>query len=171
MRGKVPLTFLALLAILGSLVPAALAQGPAPTTPPPVAPEKVEGEGEEALSSPAIEYRSGPLAFSYIYTDTPGLAIPDAGCPNYVTATINVPDSFFIGDLNVGVWIAHTWRSDLDMYLQGPDGTTVELYTDPDGSADNINVLFDESSPNAADSVNHNPPPPYYYVVWNPRAT
>ncbi len=167
MRRGTPLALLALLAILGGMVPAALAQGPTP--PPSVAPEKVEGEEETALSSPTVEYRAGPLAYSYVYTNSTPLAIPDYGCPNYVTSTIVVSDSFFIGDLNVGVWIAHTWRSDLDMYLQGPDGTTVELYTDPDGSADNINVLFDESSPNVADSNNHNPPPPYYYVTWNPE--
>ena len=168
MKRQIPLTLLALLAILGSLVPAALAQGPAPTPPPPVAPEKASEE-ETALEAPQSLFRAGPLAVSYVYTNSTPLAIPDAGCPNYVVSTIAVPDSFSIGDLNVGVWIAHTWRSDLDMYLQGPDGTTVELYTDPDGSADNINVLFDESSPNPADSVNHNPPPPYYYVSWNPE--
>jgi PKD repeat protein/subtilisin-like proprotein convertase family protein len=163
---------LLLTAFLGSPVAAQEPEAQPQAAPPKV--EKVDPDAEsvDILYGPrsTLATEDEILSATYVYTGTPALAIPDNGCSTgYVTATISVPDSFSIGDLNVGTWIEHTYRGDLDMYLEGPDGTLVELYTDPDSSADNINVLYDESSPNAADSVNHNPPPPYYYVTWKPE--
>ena len=108
------------------------------------------------------------LGVTHEYTNTTPLAIPDGQCPTTVTSTITVPDTFAIADLNVGLWIAHTWRSDVNVTLTSPTGTTVQLVQDADSSADNLNVLLDDSSANAPDSANHNVPPPYYYVTWHP---
>ncbi|MCA9977114.1 MAG: DUF11 domain-containing protein, partial [Anaerolineales bacterium] len=112
------------------------------------------------------------LATTYVYTATPSVAIPDNGCSagTYATSTITVADSFVISDLNVGIWATHTWRSDMDFRLYHPDGTSIDLLLDPDGSADNLNALLDDSSPNAAssDTTNHLPPPPYYTAWYYP---
>lgn len=123
--------------------------------------------GETAPAIPLSETNGSILSVSYVYTNSTPVAIPDASCPTRVTSVINVPDSFIVGDLNVGLWIPHTWRSDINVQLRAPNGTTVvQLVQDPDGSADNINALIDDGSPNIPDSVNHNPPPPYYYAWW-----
>ncbi|NPA34409.1 MAG: hypothetical protein GXO48_05720 [Chlorobi bacterium] len=63
-----------------------------------------------------------------------GISIPDGGCPTPTTSTINVTgvgtiDNTF-GLVQVCVYITHTWRSDIDMYLVAPDGTRIELSTD-----------------------------------------
>ncbi|MEW6757680.1 MAG: kelch repeat-containing protein [Acidobacteriota bacterium] len=113
--------------------------------------------------------QSAPLATSYEYVNATPVAILDNTCATGgATSTIHVPDSFLIADLKVGLWISHTYRGDLEATLTSPLGTVVQLIQDPDGGADNVNVLLDDASPNVPDSVNHNAPPPYYYVTWHP---
>jgi uncharacterized repeat protein (TIGR01451 family) len=129
---------------------------------------KVEGN-EEAAGGLLTPLPQGIMAVPYVYTNTTPVAIPDSGCGSgiYVTSTISIPDNFLIGDLNVGLWVPHTWRSDLEIRLRAPDGTTlIQLVQDADGSADNINALIDDASPNAPDAVNHPAPPPYYTAWW-----
>ena len=63
------------------------------------------------------------------------LDIPDKGT---VTSMISVPDALTVGDINVTVDIAHTRDKDLDVFLVGPDGTQVELFTDVGGNGDNF---------------------------------
>jgi uncharacterized repeat protein (TIGR01451 family) len=97
------------------------------------------------------------------YTNTTPLPIPDAQCSSgWVSSVISVPDTFFVADVNVGIWMTHTWRSDVEMQLRAPDGTTVLLMADVGSSADNINALFDDSAPGPPDTTTHAPPPPYY---------
>ncbi len=96
--------------------------------------------------------------------------MPDSQCSaGWVSSIINVPDSFFIADVNVGIWMTHTYRGDVEMQLRSPDGTTVLLIADLGGGADNINALFDDSAPGPPDSTSHTPPPPYYTDhPWTP---
>lgn len=97
------------------------------------------------------------------YLNTTPLAVPDSSCSTgWVSSVITVPDSFFIADVNVGIWMTHTYRGDVEMQLRAPDGTTVLLIADLGGGADNINALFDDSAPAGPDSTNHTAPPPYY---------
>src|SRR6185295_19207926 len=64
--------------------------------------------------------------------DIPGAAItiPDpaagASCTASITRTINVP-SLQIADINIGLNITHTRRSDVRVTLTSPAGTTVAL--------------------------------------------
>lgn len=46
--------------------------------------------------------------------------------------------SEFIADLAVVLDILHSWDSDLDVWLQSPEGTRVELFTDVGGSGQNF---------------------------------
>ena len=81
---------------------------------------------------------------------TPATASFTAALKNYSSSavkqlpdlsTIDVPitvaDIGTITDLNIRVRLNHTYVSDLDIYLIGPDGTIVELTTDNGGSGDN----------------------------------
>lgn len=80
-----------------------------------------------------------------LYASTSSLAIPDVAT---ITSTINVPDSYIIGDINVTIDLDHTYDDDLDVFLIGPDGTRVELFTDVGGSGNNFRntTLDDEAS-------------------------
>jgi subtilisin-like proprotein convertase family protein len=75
------------------------------------------------------------------------------------TVLLNTPDSGFhtIVDVNVRVRIDHATVADIDMYLIGPDGTTVQLATDVGGTNDDFGsgatdctgvfTTFDDESP------------------------
>ncbi len=91
---------------------------------------KNQGEGARQLS------KLGLMAQTTVCSSgcPAGNSIPDNGCPTYQTYTINVSG---VGTINssfgltqVCVYLTHTWRSDIDMYLVAPDGTRVELSTD-----------------------------------------
>ena len=87
------------------------------------------------------------------YTVNPGTSISTSGNVTY-TETINVPDSFTIGDVNITINISHTWNEDLDIYLISPTGTRVELSTDNGGNGDNYSATFDDASGNTLPTSN-----------------
>ena len=76
----------------------------------------------------------------------PPLAIgPDAG--SLISSIINFASDNVINDINVTINLNHTWNSDLDIFLTGPDGTVVELSTDNGDSSDNyIDTVFDDDA-------------------------
>ncbi len=97
---------------------------------------------------------SAPQA-AYTYHNNTPVAVPDDSCTTGNTvATITVPDSFYVSDLNVGLCITHSFRADLQIQLRGPDGTTVtQVLWAQGGSADNVSVLFDDSAASVIDGT------------------
>jgi len=77
--------------------------------------------------------------------DPPTVTMPPAGAapPSIIT----VPDNFIIQDVDVLVNVQHTWRDDVVLRLQAPDGTLVPLTGTTDGicgGEDNLNAIFDD---------------------------
>jgi subtilisin-like proprotein convertase family protein len=85
-----------------------------------------------------------PLIHRFESDDVPR-SIPDRGT---TIATLQIPSGLSIADLDVGLDITHTFDGDLDVYLQAPDGTRVELFTDVGGGGANFvgTVLDDEAN-------------------------
>lgn len=78
-------------------------------------------------------------------TDTP-ITI-DAGPPNTITSTLNVPAGGVIADLNViDLEGTHSWVSDLTFILESPEGTSVVLVNEACDQEDNFDVNFDDQS-------------------------
>ena len=77
-----------------------------------------------------------PLSVTANYT-TGGLStpIPDVST---IQSSLVVSDTGVASDVNVRIRLNHTFDADLDIFLIGPDGTTVELSTDNGGSGDNF---------------------------------
>ncbi|MHC4704501.1 MAG: proprotein convertase P-domain-containing protein, partial [Planctomycetota bacterium] len=71
-----------------------------------------------------------------------GLPIPDND-PCGVSHTIDVPDSFTLGDVDVDVMIEHTWIGDLEIEVEHL-GTTVTLWNRICGNSDDLDVIFDD---------------------------
>lgn len=84
------------------------------------------------------------------YTNTTsGNIVDSTNCATTVTRTFVVGTSYTLSDVNLGVLISHTYRSDLGITLTSPGGTTVQIMTNVGGAADNLNVLFDDEAAGA----------------------
>jgi len=81
-------------------------------------------------------------------------AITDNSCFNKI---FNMPISTLITDITMEINIDHTWRADLDITLQSPAGTIVNLTSDNGGSRNNLYVFFDDlaSTSITADTTTH----------------
>lgn len=82
-------------------------------------------------------------------TSTPALAIPDNQCatPTYVTDDIVFTETGTITDVNVRVAMTHTWRGDLEFFVDySVGGGPVNLALDHDGSSDNYFATFDDQA-------------------------
>ncbi|HXG12711.1 MAG TPA: proprotein convertase P-domain-containing protein [Gemmataceae bacterium] len=83
---------------------------------------------------------------TYASTDVPRPILDEAT----VTSTLTVADGFLIGDVNVTLNIRHTFDSDLEVFLIGPDGTRVELFTAVGGFGENFtNTTLDDEAATA----------------------
>lgn len=95
------------------------------------------------------------------------------GVVNDLERTFAVTGLSNVTDLNVGLVASHTWRGDMDVRLESPVGTEVQLIT-PDtsgaGNDDNYNIeLSDENlevvNTGSHDAVNDIDPPYYEFYV------
>lgn len=136
-----------------------------------VAPEYVAAER-------ARDTGNAPLA-AFAYHNNTAAPVPDNSCATgYAAATITVPDAFFVSDLDVGLCVTHTWRSDLRIQLRGPDGTTVrQVLWNQGSSADNVSVRFDDSAAGSIDNATAHDvtgcsaSPPTYAYTFRPFQT
>lgn len=113
---------------------------------------------------------SAPAAAQTVnqYTNTTaGNIVDSTNCAVTVTRTFTVGTSYTVSDVNLGVFLTHTYRSDLRISLTSPGGTTVNVMTNTGGSGDNLNDLFDDEAASAIASHNATvtdpttAPPPY----------
>lgn len=112
------------------------------------------------------------------YSNATTGAITDVNCGTaaQITRTFTVPTSAIIGDVDLGVLLTHTFRSDLRITLRSPGGITVNVMTNTAGSGDNLNDRFDDEA--AANISTHNatvtdpvtPAPPPYSHSFQPTS-
>jgi uncharacterized repeat protein (TIGR01451 family) len=74
-------------------------------------------------------------------------------CTAPLVRNFTVGTSYTVSGVDIGVFATHTWRGDLRMTLQAPDGTRVQIVNGDTNniSGDNFNVRLDDS---AAQTVN-----------------
>lgn len=70
---------------------------------------------------------------------SPGISIPDGGS---IVSEINVDGSGILSDIEVELDITHTWRGDLIVELEAPDGQRVSLHARGGGDADHLQRTF-----------------------------
>ncbi len=72
--------------------------------------------------------------------------LPD-DAESVTTSTITITDDFIVRDVNVTLNLDHTYVSDLDINLIGPNGVSVSLASAICGDCDNfINTVFDDEA-------------------------
>ena len=80
-----------------------------------------------------------------------------------------------VGDVDLSVLITHTYRGDLELLLESPDGTRVQM-TNRNGGAggNNLNVDFDDEAAtgyaSASTSANHSATAPPYENTFSPES-
>ncbi len=98
------------------------------------------------------------------------------GTAGIVTRTFVVGTSYIVGDVDLGILLSHTYRSDLRVTLSSPAGTTINIMQNTAGSGDNLHDLFSDEA--AAAIATHNgtvtdplvPAPPPYSHSFKPSA-
>ncbi len=96
-----------------------------------------------AFAQPAL----AQTTTTYVNT-TNGTISAATPCTSPLVRTFVVGDTFTVADVDLGVFITHTWRGDSRITLTSPDGTSVQL-VDGDAnstSGDNFNVLLDDAA-------------------------
>jgi subtilisin-like proprotein convertase family protein len=77
---------------------------------------------------------------------SPELSIPDGDLIG-ISSAVSISTPFPVLDVDVLVSIEHSYDDDIDIYLIGPDGTTVELSTDNGGFGNDYDgSLFDDAA-------------------------
>ncbi len=109
------------------------------------------------------------------YTNTTVGTINDVDCAlTPVTRTFTVPTSYIVSDIDLGVQLSHTYRSDLRISLKSPAGTTVNVMGNTGGSTSNLNDKFNDQ---AAASITTHPATqldgttPLYADVYQPGSS
>lgn len=97
----------------------------------------VQSSGHGAFNLP-LTLPSGTAGWGVSFADDNPRAIPDGGS---VTSTVNaVSFSGPLASVQLSLFISHSYDADLDIYLEAPDGTQVELSTDNGGSGNSYGV-------------------------------
>lgn len=99
----------------------------------------------------AIILGAGMASAQITHSSSPAIAIDDNSCatPAYNSDTINFPEAGTISDANISVAFTHTWRGDLQFYVDySVGGGPVDLVapTGHDGSGDNYHATFDSDA-------------------------
>lgn len=119
--------------------------------------------GSIALASAFLALSAGAAtAQTFSYAGAP-VAIPDngpevfapitvVGVPTVGVFTVSIDGTLCAGPATVG--IDHTFVADLDIYLESPTGTRVELSTDNGGSGDHFcQTVFDDTAGSSITTV------------------
>jgi len=75
--------------------------------------------------------------------------------------TFNVTDDFTVADVDLGFQADHTWRGDINLRLQSPTGTIVQLITTNiggGGNLDNYNIILNDAASTLINTAPHNTP-------------
>ena len=111
------------------------------------------------------------------YTNSTAGVINDSTCGGAVlNRDFIVAPSYTINDVNIGILLTHSYRSDLRITLRSPTGTTINVMLNTAGDGDNVNDLFDDEAATAI--AGHNatvtdpttPAPPPYSHSHRPTA-
>ncbi len=114
--------------------------------------EGFRGQSGVALDGDGDGNPGGDFVFPFRVLSTAFYGAIDVTMPirdlQRTISEIFVSDDFVLKDVDVFLDIEHSFTADLDIFLQGPDGTRVALLSDVGGSGDHFRrtILDDEAS-------------------------
>ena len=83
---------------------------------------------------------------TYSNTATGAISETATPCTAPLVRNFTVAANAQVTDVNIGVQLTHSYRGDLRATLVSPTGTVVNLITNVGTSANNLNILFDDSA-------------------------
>ncbi|MFI0427437.1 MAG: S8 family serine peptidase, partial [Flavobacterium sp.] len=109
-------------------------------------------------SSAIKSFQTGTIGCGYTYSNGTNVTISNATDNSgalamgngWSVSTINVPNSFAIGDANINLLLQHTYIQDLTIYLEAPNGTYTIVAQEVCGDNDNIDATFIDSGSTVA---------------------
>lgn len=126
----------------------------------------------------ALLWSAGARAQTSTFSNTTAGTINNTTtCTAPLVRNFTVGASFTVSDVNIGVLATHTWRGDLQITLQAPNGTRIQLVNGDinNVSGDNFNVLLDDSGTQLVNTdgntVNHTTTAPPYQNSFIPNAS
>lgn len=122
-----------------------------------------------ALVALAFSHAASAQTTTTYVEGTDGTINNTTTCTAPLVRNFSVTTSFTVGDVDLGVYITHTYRGDLRMTLQAPDGTRVQLVNGNSNtiSGDNFNVRLNDTgtqqvnSDSATAAHSTTAPPPF----------
>lgn len=118
---------------------------------------------------------SAQVSSQYI-NNTSGAINASVACPTPLVRNFTVTASGTVSDVNIGILASHTWRGDIQVTLQSPSGTRVQLVNGDVNliGGDNLNVLLDDSASQFvntdAANGNHTTTAPPFQNTFKPNA-
>ena len=100
----------------------------------------------------ATQFASAGVLIWFDCTDCP-LLIPPSGAFGTTESVLDIDDSRTIEELDVFIDLDHTFPEDLDIFLEAPGGTIVQLFNEFDGDVDITDVTFDDEALTSISSV------------------
>lgn len=98
-------------------------------------------------------------------------------CAAPLVRNFTVGTSFIVADVDIGVYATHTYRGDIRLTLQAPDGTRVQIVDgNPNGlSGDNFNVRLDDGAAqlvntDSATAAHSTTAPPPFANIFSPNS-
>lgn len=119
---------------------------------------------------------AAPAAAQTASNTTTGAINSATTCTAPLVRNFTVSSSFTVGDVDLGVLATHTWRGDIQITLQSPAGTRVQLVNGDVNAidGDNFNVRLDDAAATLVNtdgnSVNHTTTAPPYQNQFRPNA-
>jgi subtilisin-like proprotein convertase family protein len=111
--------------------------------------------GRNLLAVAALAFSLPAGAQTYVSTDVPKTI--SSGTPSTISSILSVPDAFIIDSLTVQLTAPHGASGDMDIFLIGPGGFSVELSTDNGAGRDGfVNAVFDDAAAASITSVSTN---------------
>ena len=105
-------------------------------------------DGEHMMANALTWAANLPQPAVQTFSKVDGSVIPDLGTLNSSQVVSGAPTS--ISKVTVTLDITHDWDTDLDIFLEAPDGTLIELTTDNGAFGDNYtNTVFDDAAATA----------------------
>ena len=117
-----------------------------------------------------------PAAAQTASNTTTGAINGTTTCAAPLVRNFTVSTSFTVSDVDLGVLATHTWRGDIQITLQSPAGTRVQLVNgDPNAiDGDNFNVRLNDAAATLVNtdgnSVSHTTTAPPYQNQFRPNA-